>query len=99
MGFLRFFLAISVVIAHGGSIFGINLLGGQTSVQLFYIFSGFYMSLILNQKYIAKNSSFKLFITNRLLRLFPIYWFVLIFDVIQINTSIYTRFSPKNLTN
>jgi peptidoglycan/LPS O-acetylase OafA/YrhL len=77
MGIIRFLLAISVVLAHGGSLFGINLLGGQTAVQIFYIFSGFYMSLILNQKYVEKNSSFKLFFTNRLLRLVPIYWVVL----------------------
>jgi peptidoglycan/LPS O-acetylase OafA/YrhL len=100
MGLLRFFLAISVVIAHGGSIFGINLLGGQTSVQLFYIFSGFYMTLILNQKYIGRNSSFKLFITNRLLRLFPIYWFVLILTFLfSITIIFYTHGQNLNKLN
>jgi peptidoglycan/LPS O-acetylase OafA/YrhL len=75
-------LAISVVLSHGGSLFGINLLGGQTAVQIFYIFSGFYMTLILNEKYVGKNASFKLFITNRLLRLIPIYWVVLILTLL-----------------
>lgn len=77
MGIIRLLLALSVVISHCGNIFGINLISSQTAVQSFYIISGFYMSLILNEKYIDKNNSFKLFITNRLLRLYPIYWTVL----------------------
>jgi len=32
----------------------------------------------LNEKYIGKNNSYQLFISNRFLRLFPIYWTVLI---------------------
>lgn len=40
------------------------------------------MSLILNEKYIGKQSSYKLFITNRLLRLFPTYWIVLLLTII-----------------
>jgi len=51
---------------------------GKTAVQVFYIISGFYMSLVLNEKYINKNNSYKLFITNRLLRLYPTYWVVLL---------------------
>jgi len=82
MGLLRLILAISVVIAHTSEIFGIGLVGGQAAVQAFYIISGFYMTLILNEKYIGRNNSYKLFITNRLLRLFPIYWTILIITVL-----------------
>ena len=39
------------------------------------------MSLILNEKYLKKKNSYKLFITNRLLRLFPSYWIVLLVSV------------------
>ena len=78
MGFLRLLLAISVITAHCGPIFGFTLIGGSTAVQAFYIISGFYMSLILNEKYIGRNDSYKLFISNRLLRLYPVYWAVLI---------------------
>ena len=77
MGTLRLLLALSVVIGHSSSIIGVNLVGGQAAVQAFYIISGFYMTLILREKYIGKNSSYKLFISNRLLRLLPIYWVVL----------------------
>jgi peptidoglycan/LPS O-acetylase OafA/YrhL len=82
MGVIRVVLALSVVITHVGPIFGFSLLGGPTAVESFYIISGFYMSLILNEKYIGKNGSYKLFLSNRLLRLFPIYWFVLLMVII-----------------
>lgn len=82
MGLIRFLLAISVVLAHTNKIFGIGLVGGRLAVQVFYIISGFYMTLILKEKYIGKNGSYKLFITNRLLRLYPIYWAVLILTVL-----------------
>jgi len=82
MGLLRFLLAISVVIAHSSSVFGLNLVGGQIAVQAFYMISGFYMTLVLNEKYIGTNNRYKLFITNRLLRLYPIYWTVLIMTVL-----------------
>ncbi|KUJ56461.1 acyltransferase family protein [Chryseobacterium aquaticum] len=82
MGLLRFLLALSVVIAHSESIFGIKMVGGQLAVQAFFMISGFYMTLILNEKYIGSNGSYKLFISNRLLRLYPIYWVVLILTIL-----------------
>ncbi|REC40323.1 acyltransferase family protein [Chryseobacterium sp. 5_R23647] len=82
MGILRFLLAISVVIAHSTSIFGFELVGGQIAVQAFFIISGFYMTLILNEKYIGANHSYRLFISNRALRLYPIYWVVLLLTIL-----------------
>ena len=82
MGLLRFLLAISVVIAHSETIFGYKIVGGRIAVQAFYIISGFYMTLILREKYIGINNSYKLFITNRLLRLYPIYWAVLALTIL-----------------
>ena len=77
MGIIRLILAIAVVIVHTEPIFGFELVRGRVAVQSFFIISGFYMAMILNEKYIGKNS-YKLFITNRLLRLYPIYWTVLL---------------------
>ncbi|WP_197428731.1 acyltransferase family protein [Phnomibacter ginsenosidimutans] len=77
MGIIRFILAISVVLAHAGPLLGNSLVGGQLAVQAFYIISGFYMALILNEKYVSGNRGYKIFIVNRALRLFPIYWFIL----------------------
>lgn len=92
MGVIRLLLAISVVIAHTNPIFGITFVGGQIAVQAFYIISGFYMSLVLNEKYIFKNGSYKLFLSNRLLRLFPIYWVILLLTIgFSIITGIVTH--------
>ncbi len=76
MGILRTMLAIAIVVFHTHKIFGLRMTGGQVSVQTFYILSGFYMALILNEKYTGKGS-YKLFMTNRLLRIYPVYWVVL----------------------
>ncbi len=82
MGLLRIILAITVVLAHSSSIYGFKFVGGQIAVQTFYIISGFYMTLILNEKYIGGSGSYKLFISNRFLRLFPVYWTVLLLTII-----------------
>nr|WP_294942349.1 acyltransferase [uncultured Mucilaginibacter sp.] len=76
MGKIRFLLALSVVAVHCGPIWKFYMLGGD-AVQVFFVISGFYMSLVLNEKYTGINASYKLFITNRFLRLAPIYWVVL----------------------
>ncbi len=92
MGLLRFILAITVVIAHSSTIFGFSFVGGQIAVQAFYIISGFYMSLILNEKYIGVNNSYKLFITNRFLRLYPIYWTILLLTILySVTVIVYTH--------
>lgn len=83
MGLLRFLLATSVVIVHSSPIFGIRLVGGQVAVQTFFIISGFYMALIINEKYsLGGQLSYRLFIQNRLLRIFPSYLVVLFGAVI-----------------
>lgn len=79
MGIIRFLLAISVLVLHTTPIFGLTLVGGDVAVQAFYIISGFYMSLVLTDKYETTNwKGYKLFITNRLLKLYPVYWVTLV---------------------
>lgn len=80
MGLIRFILACGVVLGHTGGIHGYTPLAGDLAVQSFYIISGFYMALILNEKYIGKNSTY-LFYTNRALKIFPLYWIVLIVEI------------------
>ena len=77
LGFFRVILAIAIVLTHSQSLLGYTLLGSELAVEAFYIISGFYMSMILNEKY----SSNYLFYTNRALRLYPLYWCVLLFSV------------------
>lgn len=76
MGIVRFLLALAVVIGHSGPIFGLSFIDGWKAVEIFFMISGFYMALILNEKYIGSGSYFK-FISNRLLRIYPLYWIVL----------------------
>ncbi len=82
MGTIRFFLAVAVVIAHTSSVFGFGLVGGEMAVKLFFMISGFYMALILNEKYVGVNGSFWLFFKNRLLRLYPLYFLILIATIL-----------------
>jgi peptidoglycan/LPS O-acetylase OafA/YrhL len=73
MGLFRMIFAISVMINHSYPLFGYTLLGADIAVRSFFIVSGFYMGLILNEKYIKKRASYWLFLSNRLLRIYPLY--------------------------
>lgn len=76
MGLLKVLLAAMVVFVHAGQLPGFPTMGGSLAVQTFYIISGFYMALILNEKYINQPHAYRLFLTNRVLRLLPIYYVV-----------------------
>lgn len=74
MGLIRVLLAAAVVLVHAGGFFRYNITGGgQIAVQMFYMISGFYMALVLTEKYSASPVGFYV---NRALRLFPTYWVV-----------------------
>lgn len=73
MGALRLFLALSVVAGHTQStVFGYHGIGAWYAVNFFFIISGFYMSMVLNEKYRDVNPI--LFYKSRVLRLFPVYY-------------------------
>jgi peptidoglycan/LPS O-acetylase OafA/YrhL len=55
-------------------------MGGVIAVELFFIISGFYMALILNEKYNTPSTTI-IFYKNRFLKLFPIYWTILILTI------------------
>ncbi|HVZ12779.1 MAG TPA: acyltransferase [Patescibacteria group bacterium] len=76
MGLLRLLLALCVVFAHIGITFGYRPMGGDLPVTSFYIISGFYMTLILNEKYVGKSGT-KLFLINRFLKIYSVYWAML----------------------
>ncbi|MEZ0486880.1 acyltransferase family protein [Fibrella aquatica] len=76
MGLLRLLLATMVVFVHAGPLPGFPTMSGSLAVQTFYMISGFYMALILNEKYVEQSSAYRLFLTNRLLRLLPLYYVV-----------------------
>lgn len=94
MGFLRFLLAVFVIASHAKFIgfpfpdkqpyeawvmFGLT---GRQAVGIFFIISGFYMSMVLNSKYTKELSSFYI---NRFLRLWPTYLVSVLFVVLFLN--------------
>ncbi len=82
MGLLRFLLAVSVIIAHSQPFHGLEFVGGPLAVEAFFMISGFYIGMILRQKYVGANGSYWLFISNRFLRIFPLYWLALILTIV-----------------
>lgn len=72
MGTLRLLLALTVVVGHAHLKGGSPVLESGFSVRLFFIISGFYMALILNEKYVGPGAH-RLFWVNRVLRLGPTY--------------------------
>jgi peptidoglycan/LPS O-acetylase OafA/YrhL len=97
MGIIRLLLAISVVIDHSNPLFGFSFIGGQLAVEVFFIISGFYMALILCEKY-NKASDRKIFIGNRLLKIFPTYWVILILGLIYELANIHFHSSPNEVS-
>jgi peptidoglycan/LPS O-acetylase OafA/YrhL len=77
VGIIRFLLAAAVVFTHAGFFFGLMLTAGLASVQAFFIISGFYMALILSEKY-NHRGSYKKFYINRFLRIYPSYYIVML---------------------
>lgn len=79
-GLLRTLLAINVVLLH---VFSLPTLGNY-SVSFFFILSGFLMTYIMQNTYGYNFSGVKLFWKNRFLRLYPMYWVVLVFGILLI---------------
>ena len=73
-------MAINVILLH---IFGVPSLGNY-SVSFFFILSGFLMTHIMQNTYGYNLNGVKKFWINRVLRLYPIYWIILILTVLLI---------------
>jgi peptidoglycan/LPS O-acetylase OafA/YrhL len=69
MGALRLVLALSVVVWHLPNT-QVKLVHGGSAVILFFIISGFYMALVLNERYVSARE----FYMARALRIFPPYY-------------------------
>ena len=76
MGLLRCLLALSVLLVHDVDGW-FKLIDGAAAVQCFFLISGFYMALVLNERYADVGR----FYVNRALRLLPTYWAVLLLTV------------------
>lgn len=78
MGTLRLYLALSVFLSYfditSSAVFPFN----ATAVCCFYIISGFYMHLVITEKYGISRGGLRKFYINRALRLYPVYIAVLL---------------------
>ena len=96
MGALRLFLAVSVLAGHlryGRGICGLTLLPGGLAVECFFVISGFYMALVLHEKYNYRGSYWA-FIQQRYLRLYPLYLIVAILILIVEGLITYSTSQP-----
>lgn len=85
MGIIRLILALEVLMYHlpNNSYYNYIAMNGSVVVNGFFIISGFFIALVINEKYFVKEGkSYFLFISNRLLRLYPAYFIILIFALI-----------------
>lgn len=99
MGVLRLLLALSVIAAHTSAIRWLALPTGTAAVQIFFVISGFYMALILNEKYLGPGS-YRIFIANRFLRIYPVY-FVMAGATLILALALHTEirlFDPERLS-
>ena len=72
MGLFRLLLAVAVLLQHvSGCKYAMT--GGTTSVQTFYVVSGFFIAMILDLKYNRRDQLW-LFYSNRALRIYATYW-------------------------
>lgn len=95
MGLLRIILALSVVAGHSrSSIFGFNGVGATVAVPVFFVISGFYMAMILNEKYVSTPSS--KYYASRAMRIYPIYFIGVMLALLINHSEIYSIF--KGLT-
>lgn len=94
MGVFRLFLALSVMTGHmGKAILGFHQLRPDVAVQCFYIISGFYMALILTEKY-NRPRDYVIFLTQRFLRIYPTY--LIIIAVIMLVEAVVLPNDPLN---
>jgi peptidoglycan/LPS O-acetylase OafA/YrhL len=74
VGIIRLLLAAAVVLGHSSAINGLTLGGGVLAVNCFFVISGFYMAMVLEQKYLRlPKHRWATFMTSRFLRLMPVY--------------------------
>ena len=81
LAYFRFFLAMSVVVFHLWR--PIAPQAGRVAVMMFFFISGYLIAKLLSEAY---KDRAKAFITNRFLRIYPIYWACAIFAFVVVLT-------------
>jgi len=94
-GYLRFFLAFLVMLSHIGiKFYGLN--PGVIAVVFFYILAGFVVSHIYIDIIPNRPNRLLLFYKDRLLRIFPLYLYVIIITSVFL---LYTSFGNPNFSS
>jgi peptidoglycan/LPS O-acetylase OafA/YrhL len=102
MGLVRIVLALSVVVWHMPEP-PLRLLNAAVAVVCFFIISGFYMAMVINEKYARDDGVPWIagFYRARLLRLYPAYFFVLLLMIVWFrlthSPTPFTRLLPMPL--
>lgn len=97
MGAIRLFLAYGVVLGHEceyavnfqitcDAHWTLNVIGGR-AVVFFYIVSGFLMSYVLDSKYPRTKAGTYQFYKSRFLRIYPLWWAVVVFSTVTISAA------------
>jgi peptidoglycan/LPS O-acetylase OafA/YrhL len=95
MGLIRLLLALSVLRTHAQvGLLGENLVPGNLAVECFYLISGFYMAMVLNEKYVLRQD-YLIFLQQRFFRLYPTYFTALFLTLILDGISSAYRAAPS----
>lgn len=78
-GLLRYILALMVFQTH---IWRITPWTGNYAVFTFFVLSGYLMTLVLNEQYASGRDGLSRFFVNRGLRIYPLYWIVIVMSVL-----------------
>ena len=88
MGTFRLILAITIILGHIYAILGMDgnanfeFLSSPIAFQSFFIVSGFFISVALNEKYKGPSFTYVNFVKNRVLRIFPLYWACILMTIV-----------------
>lgn len=91
MGLIRLLLAGAVLVGHLYSGVVTPYLGPQQAVQAFFVISGFYMALVLQEKYARIEGGARVFFCSRFARLYPSYSLVALM-ALGLQAFVYHRF-------
>lgn len=83
-GILRYTLSLMVVFFHVTTTYTQGW-SGHYAVFSFYVLSGFLMAFVINEVYTTLDKGTFRFLANRLLRLFPLYWGVLLLSALFVS--------------
>ena len=85
MGTLRLIFTITIILGHIYSICGFRyheLLSSPIAFESFFLLSGFYIAMVWQKDYSKLKGGYKKFLQKRVLRIFPLYWLVLLVSIV-----------------